>query len=754
MTWFETFFKYQPIVYERGELGFQLLDNPAFFALFVIAALVGAYFLYRTLQTPPSSFASWGMVALRAGTFVVLIFILMRPVLNISTVLPQESYLAVVIDNSESMQIQDNGQDSRADLMMAELESSDFFANLAERFRVRVYRFDQEAERIDDLDRMTFNGNRTRMESAMELLYQELGTVPLSGIVLITDGVDNSSEEWTEALSRIQSRGIPIYTVGVGEDAIERDVEIVQAITPRDSLSDSTAVAEISFRSEGLAGRTATLQVRENGVLLKSEEIRLPRDGQIGETSVDLPVTNEGSRVFEFSIEAPDDRILENNALSKLIEVRNEQPAILYVEGEPRWEHKFLRRALEDDANVHVVSLLRTSPNKFYRQGIEDEQTLADGFPTTREELFEYKGLILGSIESTFFTQDQLEMMVDFVSERGGGFMMLGGRNSFSEGRYQNTPIADILPVRLSDGESDFVVENLTVAVSDYGRSHPLMNLNPAEDENISEWDALPPLTEYNRVDEAKVGAIVLANAELESGGRDRPVLLAYQRYGRGRAMAFTSSSSWRWQMEMDHEDMTHEMFWRQILRWLVTDSPDPVMANSERDSYVPGESVRLFADISDASFERMNNADVVGRVIDPEGNSQPVRFEWTGLQDGTYQALMSGSTPGIYTVEVDASFAGENIGSYESTFQVRDRPVEFYDAALDSRFLQSVAEDSGGRYYPLSALGNLPNDAVYIDGESSIIEQRELWDVPVLFLLLTALLGGEWFWRKQKGLA
>ncbi len=753
MTWFERLFKYQPIVYERGTLGFQLLDNPAFFALFAVAALGGSYILYRTIQTRSSSLSSWGMIALRAGTLVVLAFILMRPVLNISTVLPQESYLAVVIDNSESMQIQDNGQDSRADLLMAELESSEFFANLAEKFRVRVYRFDQEAERIEDLNRMTFNGTRTRMESAMELLYQELGTVPLSGIVLVTDGVDNASEEWTEALSRVQSRGIPIYTVGVGEDAIERDVELVQATTPRDSLNDATAVAEVSFRSEGLAGRTATLQVRENGVLLKSEEVTLPRDGQIGEAAIDLPVTNEGSRVFEFSIEATNDRISENNALSTLIEVRNEQPEILYVEGEPRWEYRFLRRALEDDPNVQVVTLLRTSPNKFYRQGIDEEEKLADGFPTTREELFQYKGLILGSIESTFFTQDQLQMIVDFVGERGGGFLMLGGRNSFSEGRYQNTPIADILPVRLNEG-SDFVVENLAVQVSDYGRSHPLMNLNPADDENVSDWDALPPLTEFNRVDEAKVGAIVLANAELESGGRARPVLLAYQRYGRGRAMAFTSSSSWRWQMEMDHEDMTHEMFWRQILRWLVNDSPDPVMAISERDSYVPGESVRLFADISDASFERMNNADVVGRVIDPDGNSQPLRFEWTGLQDGTYQATMSGSAPGIYTMEVDASFAGEDIGSYESTFQVRDRPVEFYDAALDSRFLQSVAEDSGGRYYPLSALGNLPDDAVYIDGESSIIEQRELWDVPILFLLLTILLGGEWFWRKQKGLA
>ena len=754
MTWFEVLFKYPPIVYERSRLGFQLLDNAALFVVFVVGASVVAYLLYRFLRMGSSSPGYWGLVALRAITFTILAFILMRPVLNISTVLPQESYLAVVIDNSQSMQIQDDGLESRADKLMTALESTEFFARLAEKFRVRVYRFDQEAERIEDLDRMTFTGTRTRMESAMDLLYQELGTVPLSGIVLATDGVDTSSEQWTEAVSRIQSRGIPIYTVGVGEDAIDRDVELLRATVPRESLNDSTAVAEVSFRSQGLAGRSATLQVRENGVLLKSEAVTLPRDGQIGEVVIDLPIKNEGSRVFEFSIEAPDDRIVENNALGSLIEVKNEQPQVLYVEGEPRWEYRFIRRAVEDDPNIRLVTLLRTSPNKFYRQGIEDEATLADGFPTTREELFQYKGLILGSVEATFFTQDQLQMIVDFVSERGGGFMMLGGRNSFGEGRYQNTPIADILPVRLTDSDSDFMVENVSVQVSDYGRSHPLMNVNPGESEDVADWEELPPLTEYNRVQDAKVGAIVLANALPESGGRERPVLLAYQRYGRGRSMAFTSSSSWRWQMEMDHEDMTHELFWRQLLRWLVSASPDPVTATSEKDSYVPGEPVRLFADISDSSFARMNNADVSGRVIDPDGNSQPLRFEWTGLEDGTYQAGMSGSVPGIYTLEVDASFGGEDIGSYESTFQVRDRPVEFYDAALDSRFLQSVAEESGGRYYTLSNLGNLPDDAVYVDGESSIIEQRELWDVPFLFLLLTLLLGGEWFWRKQKGLA
>ena len=749
MNWFEIFFKHDPLVYERGTLGFQLLDSPAMFVLFVAIAGVGAWLLYRTL--PGGS--SWGMVVLRALTFSVLAFILLRPVMNISTVLPQESYLAVIVDNSESMQIQDDGVQTRVQSLMEELETSQFFARLQEKFRVRLYRFDQEAERIDDMNRMTFAGTRTRMESAMDLLFQDLATVPLSGIVLVTDGVDNASNEWTEAVSRIQARGIPIYTVGVGEDAIDQDAELTSVSAPRQSLSDATAIAEVSFRGQGLRGRPATVQVREEGVLIKSQPVTLPPDGEIGEASIDLPMTNVGSRVFDFSIEVQGDRIEQNNSFNTLIEVTDEHPQILYVEGEPRWEYKFIGRAMEDDANVEVVRLLRTSENKTYRQGIASDDVLADGFPQTREELFQYKGLILGSVEATFFSQEQQEMIVDFVSERGGGFMMIGGRNSFTGGRYQNTPIADILPVRLEDVDTNFVVEPMGVQITDYGVSHPLMQLNPTGEEAITIWDDLPLLTEYNHVAEPKDGAIVLAEGVPEVG-RDRPVLLAYQRYGRGRTMAFTTSSSWRWQMGLDSEDLTHETFWRQMLRWLVSAAPDPVMARAEKDSYVPGESVRLFADVSDTAFERMNNADVSGRVIDPDGNTQVVRFEWTGLEDGTYQAIVSGSVPGIYELEVDAMYGDESIGTDLNTFQVRDRPVEFYNAALDRRFLESVADQSGGRYYPLAEMGDIPDDAVYVDGESAVIEQRELWDVPLLFMLLTLTLGGEWFWRKQKGFA
>ena len=697
---------------------------------------------------------STGLVVLRGITFTVLAFIFLRPVLNISTVLPQESYLAVVIDNSESMKIKDDGQVSRAEQLQKQFEATNFFKRLNDKFKVRTYRFDNAAERIERPEQVNFAGKRTRLEAATDLLHQELGTVPLSGVVLITDGVDNASKQWTESLSKLEARHIPFYTVGVGSENITRDAEIVKVAAPRSALKESTATVDVSYRSHGFRGRKATLYVRENGTLLKSEQVTLPADGEIGESSIDLPVKNEGTRLFSFSLQAPDDRIPENNNLDALLEVKNDHPQILYIEGEPRWEFRFLRRAMQDDQNIRLVTLLRSSQNKFYRQGIDKEEMLAEGFPAKREELFGYKGLIFGSIESTFFTQEQLKMVVDFVSNRGGGFLMMGGRNSFSGGRYENSPIADILPVQLSPADRTPIIGKLKLAVTDYGRTHPLMRLSPDANVNTKRWADLPPLNDFNKTLDAKVGAIVLARGQAEQKSGSDPILLAYQRYGRGRAMALTSGSTWRWRMEMDHNDQTHELFWKQILRWLVSTSPDPVMINPDKDTYLPGEAVRLTAEISNKKFERMNNAKVVAKVTNPDGVTETIPLDWTASGEGAYQADFNVTTAGIYQLDVQATQGSENLGTNRAAFQVQDRPVEYYNASLDARLLQSIASSTGGRYYPLSRLGNVPDDAQYVEGETSFIEQKELWDVPFLFMLLCITMGGEWFWRKRKGLA
>src|SRR5437879_3911097 len=285
MRLFEILFKYKPIVYQKGHLAFQLLRSPWLYIPFAILAAVGAFYAYRSVA---SEKRHPGMYVLRGLTFAVLLFIFLRPVLNISTVLPQESYLAVVIDNSESMNIRDDGKESRGEQLQKQFEATSFFKKLNDKFRTRIYRFDQDAERIDNPNRLNFSGKRTRLESATDLLKQELGSVPLSGVVLITDGVDNASQRFTESLGRLETRHIPFYTVGVGSDRITQDAEIVRISAPRDMLKESTAVVDVSFRSHGFAGRKATLQVRENDVLLKTEEVTLPADGDIGEKTIDL----------------------------------------------------------------------------------------------------------------------------------------------------------------------------------------------------------------------------------------------------------------------------------------------------------------------------------------------------------------------------------------------------------------------------------------------------------------------------------
>src|SRR5256712_7326917 len=163
MSIFEFFFKYQPIIYRKGHLAFQLLGSRGWFFLFIAAAAAGAYYAYRNVARDKYSI---GLVALRGITFTVLAFLFLRPVLNISTVLPQESYLAVVIDNSESMKIKDDGQVARSDELQKQFEATNFFKRLNEKFKVRTYRFDNTAERIERPDQMNFAGKRTKLESA------------------------------------------------------------------------------------------------------------------------------------------------------------------------------------------------------------------------------------------------------------------------------------------------------------------------------------------------------------------------------------------------------------------------------------------------------------------------------------------------------------------------------------------------------------------------------------------------------------
>ena len=213
-----------------------------------------------------------------------------------------------------------------------------------------------------------------------------------------------------------------------------------------------------------------------------------------------------GPRRLRFRVTAGDgEQVEQNNAREVLVSVRDAREDILYLEGEPRFELKFARRAVAGDDNLRLVVLQRTAENKFLRLDIEDAEELAGGFPTTREELFRYRGLVLGSVEASFFNRDQQRMIVDFVSQRGG-LLMLGGNRSFARGGYQGTPVAAMLPVVLEAGEDDFFGE-VQVGVTPFGATHGVTQIESAPEQTAARWAELPVVTTVNRITRVKPGA-------------------------------------------------------------------------------------------------------------------------------------------------------------------------------------------------------------------------------------------------------
>ena len=376
------------------------------------------------------------MAALRLGLVAILVFILFRPTLILTSVVPQRNFVGILIDDSQSMRITDQDGVARSDFVQATFgsEGSELLTALEEKFTLRFFRFSRDASRLNDMADLSYSGTATNLGNAMVRAQEELAGVPISGLVVFSDGADNSGEVLAESLLPLQAAGIPVYTVGLGEEELTPDVQISRVEMPRTVLAGTSLVVDVIVSHRGYSGRTVQLVVEDTGLLLASEDVTFERDGEPVVVRVRIQAQDAGPRLLRFRVSIqPGERVTENNVRDVLVNVVSDAEKILYFEGEPRWEVKFLRRAVSEDENLQVVLLQRTAEGKFLRLDVDNAEELAAGFPKTREELFRYRALILGSVEASFFTHDQLDMIADFVSRRGGGLLFLGGRNAFAE---------------------------------------------------------------------------------------------------------------------------------------------------------------------------------------------------------------------------------------------------------------------------------------------------------------------------------
>ncbi len=758
-TFFSFLFKYRPLLFREGEVVFRTAWPPLLILTVVALAvvLVVVSYLKPRGKAGPRDRVILGV--LRFGAFSVLLFALLRPTLSLTSTVPQRNFVGVLVDDSRSMALPGEDGRPRADFIREQFdpETGLLMQELEERFAVRYFKFSSSTDRVEAPGQeMDYDGTRTDMVGALDRARDELSSVPLSGLVLVTDGADNSGRALAEALVPLQAASVPVYTVGLGVESLSPDIQVGRVSAPRTVLKGTSLLLDIVITQRGFAGQTLPLVVEDDQRILSESEVVFQGDGEPTVATVRFTLDEPGPRRIRIRVPAQEgETVRQNNERRVEVEVKGAREKILYFEGEPRYEVGFLRRAMADDENIQVVVLQRTAEDKYLRLEVDDEFELAGGFPATREELFRYRGLIIGSVEASFFTHDQLAMIADFVSHRGGGFLMLGGRFSFSEGGYGGTPVADALPVILRDPEPDphAVFTQIKVRPTLAGAGHVAAQIRPEGEVGLEVWDSLPPLAVMNPIFDVKPGATTLLAGEAPEGEQ---VVLAYHRYGRGKAAALPITDSWTWQLHADIplEDQTHETFWRQLLRWMVDGVPDYVGATLDQEEVEAGEAVTVVVEVNDSAYLEVNDASVEAVATGPDGSAYLIPLDWTVERDGEYRGTFTPPAEGPYSIEVSAlGGLDQSLGTDAVYLNVGPSQEEYFDAGLRRGVLERLARETGGVYYEPETVGRLPEDIRYTGGGVTLTEEMDLWDMPVLFFLLVGFVGGEWILRRRRGL-
>jgi uncharacterized membrane protein len=763
---FEFFLKYPRSVYARGQFALLGAWPKWMLVVLILAAAAGLAWLIRSrmAQAVPliRGWRAWVIWVLQAMLVAVLLVLLWQPAITVAELKPQQNIIAVLVDDSRSMAISEGGVTRQAQAVKA-LENG-VLASLNRSFQTRLYRVDAVAARIDRLTDLEPHAPSTRIGDSLRQLSEETSDLPIGAIVLLSDGADNAGGIDPEAISALRARHIPVHTVGFGRERAEHDVELDDAVVAPRALADSRLAARITLHQRGYAGAGVSLTVRDvstnQAKVLASRTIRLGSDGNLQTETLLFNIGSAGARTLQIAAAPlPGEQNLANNILTRVVNVGSSPRRILYVEGEPRWEYKFIRQAEEDDRMVQIVSMDRTSQNKIYRQGIADPKELADGFPSRPDELFVYQGLIIGSVEAGYFTPGQQELIREFVDRRGGGLLLLGGQFALADGGWKASSLTDLLPTTLPTEAGTFHREadpkngitHTTAELAPAGADSIITRLVDDPAANAARWKTLPYLMDYQDPGTPKPGAAVLANM-ITPEGRTLP-LLTTESFGRGRTAIMATGGSWRWQMSSALGDTAHDLFWQQLLRWLVSDTPGHVAASVPAQMLLDNGTVMLSAEVRDPQYNPAPDARVEAHILGPSGVSALVEMTPVADNPGRFEGTWSAPRAGAYLTEVTAERAGQELGRDVLSFQRMDGVAESFHTEQNRDLLERLATQTGGQYWKPSDLGKLANRIPFSEAGVTMRETKDLWDLPLVLLVLLLLRFSEWWLRRKWGI-
>ncbi len=728
--------------------------------------------------------------------FVLLGFCLLEPVFTVNRPRSGANLFMILADSSQSLQIRDQGQNETREEQLRRVltDETQRQEKLEKDFDLRRYEFDRQLRSSEFVDYVA-DGVGSSIVHSLKTVADRYQGRPNAGIMMLTDGNATDTAEhdfdWTQLP--------PIYPVIVGNDRSAKDISISRFSVSQSNFETAPVSIFAEIRCQGYSGKTIKAQLLDNeNNEVDQKVIAKVRDNQPFAVRFQLKTKKRGInayrvRVFEeanlneFADGATSaEATLVNNERLVLVDRARGPYRVLYVAGRPNWEFKFLQRAIGEDDEIELVGLLRIAKKEpkftfrghlgektnplfrgfgnqddeqaeqydepvLIRLGVNSEEELRDGFPKSAEELYQYDAIVLDDVEADFFNQDQKSLIQQFVSARGGGLLMLGGQESFEQGKFDRTPIGELLPVYLDRGLRRKSPGDWKLELTREGWLQPWVRIESTEEEETTRLEAMPGFKTINPINSIKPGASVLARVK-SADGQMLPALVV-QRFGKGRSSAILIGDMWRWHMkaEPDNDDLMKA--WRQTIRWLVADVPRRVDAEV---SHLNDANLTVFlkAEVNDEMYRPLDNARVDFEITKPDGIKVQLTADPLDTSGGQYGLQFVPRQSGAYTVNVTANSAdGQVIDQREIGWVSEPAVDEFQSLQPNAKLMQKIADQTGGEVVQLRSLdrfvADLPSRKVPFM-ETKIVPWWHNWTV---FLVAVGLLVVEWGMRRWRGL-
>jgi uncharacterized membrane protein len=753
----------------------------------------------------------WVLTTLRALLFLLLLFILLRPVLAFTVEGTIRRQLLMLVDASASMKIQDPRFDAadltraamakglldfrkglqqrldqnrsasvklvpRVELLQGVLKSDELnlIPKFSKEYDVSAFSFGQNLAEIGGgetgetakgqparpteinvawIDQLDPKSQSTAIGDAVRDLLERKRGQPLAGIFLATDGANNIGTQPLEAARFARSEGVPLYIYGVGITS-PRDIIVANLFTQEVAFANDELPVTVRVRGQGLRGENAKITLKLGEEVVAAKDLTFTSDE---EQTVALPFTPKQVGEYELraSIDPRDDEAAkDNNAVSQRLKVIDSKIKVLIVEETPRWEFRYLQSVLLRDRRIDLKCWLAEGD-----RGVAEgaDSPFVKTFPQTKEELFKYDLVVIGDVGVKDIGAPQMEWLGEFVSKFGGSCLFLAGsRNNPSA--FRGTELEKMLPVELSDGpmRNTGVDRPTNLELTPLGRTSPMLRLSAKDEENAAIWKRFPKLYWVARVSRAKAAAqVLLQDSDATKASRyGKMPVVAQQQYGIGQVLYVGTDNTWRWRRNAD--ERYYPILWGQIAQKLglahLLGGSKRTQISTDKQSYAVGERVTIYARLYTADFNPLKDASVDGSyaVKAPDATAAPE----SSRQNVTLRAVPD--QPGMYRGDFTVLTPGLHQFSVKSDpgtvfeFSATEARFEFGETAMNESLLKQMAEISGGGFFREENLYQLPEALRAKSEHVASVVDAELWASPLYFMLLLAVATVEWALRKR----